>query len=48
MPMTVLEGVRVLEVAMWTFVPSAGAVLAEWGADVIKVEHPVTGDRSAA
>src|SRR5262245_47766197 len=22
----------------------AGAVLAEWGADVVKVEHPVTGD----
>jgi crotonobetainyl-CoA:carnitine CoA-transferase CaiB-like acyl-CoA transferase len=42
--MPVLDGVRVLEVAMWTFVPSAGAVLAEWGADVIKVEHPVTGD----
>jgi crotonobetainyl-CoA:carnitine CoA-transferase CaiB-like acyl-CoA transferase len=29
---------------MWTFVPAAGAVMAEWGADVIKVEHPVTGD----
>ncbi|ROO88014.1 crotonobetainyl-CoA:carnitine CoA-transferase CaiB-like acyl-CoA transferase [Actinocorallia herbida] len=40
----VLSGVRVLEVAMWTFVPAAGAVLAEWGADVVKVEHPVTGD----
>jgi len=40
----VLEGVRVLEVAQWWFVPSAGAVLADWGADVIKVEHPVTGD----
>jgi crotonobetainyl-CoA:carnitine CoA-transferase CaiB-like acyl-CoA transferase len=39
-----LRGVRVLEVAMWTFVPSGGAVLAEWGADVIKVEHPETGD----
>ena len=39
-----LEGVRVLEVAMYGFVPSAGAVLAEWGADVIKVEHAVTGD----
>jgi crotonobetainyl-CoA:carnitine CoA-transferase CaiB-like acyl-CoA transferase len=36
--------VRVLEVAQFTFVPSAGAVLADWGADVIKVEHPVTGD----
>jgi crotonobetainyl-CoA:carnitine CoA-transferase CaiB-like acyl-CoA transferase len=39
-----LAGIRVLEVAAWTFVPAAGAVLADWGADVIKVEHPVTGD----
>ena len=38
------EGIRVLEVAMYGFVPSAGAVLAEWGADVVKVEHAVTGD----
>jgi crotonobetainyl-CoA:carnitine CoA-transferase CaiB-like acyl-CoA transferase len=28
---------------MWAFVPSAGAVLADWGAEVIKVEAP-TGD----
>jgi crotonobetainyl-CoA:carnitine CoA-transferase CaiB-like acyl-CoA transferase len=40
----VLSGVRVLEVAAWTFVPSAGAVLAEWGADVIKVEPRDGGD----
>jgi crotonobetainyl-CoA:carnitine CoA-transferase CaiB-like acyl-CoA transferase len=39
-----LEGIRVLEVAMYGFVPSAGAVLADWGAEVIKVEHAVTGD----
>jgi crotonobetainyl-CoA:carnitine CoA-transferase CaiB-like acyl-CoA transferase len=39
-----LEGIMVLEVAMYGFVPSAGAVLAEWGANVIKVEHAVTGD----
>jgi crotonobetainyl-CoA:carnitine CoA-transferase CaiB-like acyl-CoA transferase len=39
-----LHGIRVLEVAMYGFVPSAGAVLADWGADVIKVEHAVTGD----
>jgi crotonobetainyl-CoA:carnitine CoA-transferase CaiB-like acyl-CoA transferase len=39
-----LAGVRVLEVAMYGFVPSAGAVLADWGAEVIKVEHAVTGD----
>ncbi len=39
-----LAGFRVLEVAAWTFVPAAGAVMADWGADVIKVEHPVGGD----
>lgn len=39
-----MEGVRVLEVAQFTFVPAAGAILADWGADVIKVEHPVRGD----
>jgi crotonobetainyl-CoA:carnitine CoA-transferase CaiB-like acyl-CoA transferase len=31
-------------VASWTYVPVAGAVLAEWGADVIKIEHPESGD----
>ena len=40
----ILQGVRVIEVAQWWFVPAAGAVLADWGADVIKIEHPVTGD----
>ena len=39
-----LAGVRVVEVASHIFVPMAGSVLAEWGAEVIKVEHPVTGD----
>ncbi|MGF7233842.1 MAG: CaiB/BaiF CoA transferase family protein [Frankia sp.] len=39
-----LAGVRVLEVASHVFVPMAGAVLTEWGADVIKIEHPETGD----
>src|SRR5688500_8925162 len=39
-----MEGVRMLEVAQFTFTPAAGAVLADWGADVIKVEHAVTGD----
>lgn len=33
-------GVRVLEVASWTFVPAAGAAMADLGADVIKVEPP--------
>ena len=40
----ILKGVRVVEVSSWLFVPAAGAVLADWGADVIKVEHPITGD----
>jgi crotonobetainyl-CoA:carnitine CoA-transferase CaiB-like acyl-CoA transferase len=40
----VMKGVRVLEIAQFTFVPAAGAVLADWGADVIKIEHPVRGD----
>ncbi len=38
-----LEGIRVVEVAAWTFVPVAGAMLADMGAEVIKVEPP-TGD----
>lgn len=40
----VMQGVRVLEVAQFTFVPAAGGVLSDWGADVIKIEHPVRGD----
>src|SRR5207248_64190 len=39
-----LQGVKVVELASWTFVPAAGAVLADWGAEVIKVEHPESGD----
>jgi crotonobetainyl-CoA:carnitine CoA-transferase CaiB-like acyl-CoA transferase len=38
------EGVRVVEVAEWTFVPAAAAILAEFGADVVKVERPHGGD----
>lgn len=40
----VMKGIRVLEVAQFTYVPAAGAVLSDWGADVIKIEHPVRGD----
>jgi len=36
----IFEGVRVVELAQWVFVPVAGALLADWGADVIRVEHP--------
>jgi crotonobetainyl-CoA:carnitine CoA-transferase CaiB-like acyl-CoA transferase len=40
----VMKGVRVVEVAQFIFAPSAGALLADWGADVVKIEHPVHGD----
>jgi crotonobetainyl-CoA:carnitine CoA-transferase CaiB-like acyl-CoA transferase len=39
----VLDGIRVVEVSMWAMVPATGAILGEWGADVIKIEGP-TGD----
>ncbi len=37
------DGVRVIELAQWVFVPVAGALLADWGADVIHIE-PTEGD----
>ncbi len=40
----VMAGIRILEVAEHTFVPAASAILAEWGAEVIKVEHVERGD----
>jgi crotonobetainyl-CoA:carnitine CoA-transferase CaiB-like acyl-CoA transferase len=39
-----LTGVRVIELAQFWFAPSGTAVLADWGADVVKIEHPVHGD----
>jgi crotonobetainyl-CoA:carnitine CoA-transferase CaiB-like acyl-CoA transferase len=41
---SVMEGVRILEVAEHTFVPAASALLSDWGADVIKIEHVERGD----
>ena len=41
---SVMQGVRVLEVAEHTFVPAASALLSDWGADVIKIEHVERGD----
>jgi len=41
--MSVLDGVKVVELAEHGFVPSCGAILADWGADVVKIERP-TGD----
>lgn len=40
----VMRGVRILEVAEHMFVPAASAILSDWGADVIKVEHHLRGD----
>ena len=40
----VLNDVKVVEVASFVFVPLASAVLADWGAEVVKVEHPESGD----
>src|SRR5215472_18953818 len=39
-----LQGVKVVEVAMWVAGPSTTAVLGDWGADVIKLEDPRGGD----
>lgn len=36
-----LEGLKVVEMATWVAGPSAAAVLADWGADVVKVESPI-------
>lgn len=38
-----LDGVKVLELGVWVAGPAAAALLADWGADVIKLESP-TGD----
>jgi crotonobetainyl-CoA:carnitine CoA-transferase CaiB-like acyl-CoA transferase len=40
----VMKGVRVIEAAQFLFAPSAAGILADWGADVIKIEHPVYAD----
>jgi len=41
--MGVLDGVRVVEMGLWIAGPAAGGLLADWGAEVIKVEAP-SGD----
>jgi crotonobetainyl-CoA:carnitine CoA-transferase CaiB-like acyl-CoA transferase len=39
-----LTGVKVIEVSMYAFAPSCAAVLADWGADVIKIVPPTVAD----
>ena len=38
-----MEGVKIVELGVWVAGPAAGGILADWGADVIKIEPP-TGD----
>jgi crotonobetainyl-CoA:carnitine CoA-transferase CaiB-like acyl-CoA transferase len=38
-----LEGIRVVELAVWVAGPAASGILADWGADVVKIEPP-SGD----
>lgn len=38
-----LRGVKVVELGVWVAGPAAGGILADWGADVVKIEPP-TGD----
>lgn len=40
------EGIRVVEIGVWVAGPAAGCVLADWGADVVKIEPPGIGDPS--
>jgi crotonobetainyl-CoA:carnitine CoA-transferase CaiB-like acyl-CoA transferase len=39
-----LSGIRVVEMGIWVAGPATAAVLADWGADVIKIENPAGGD----
>jgi len=40
----ILEGIRVLDVGSFIFGPAAATVMADFGADVLKIEPPRTGD----
>ena len=39
-----MEGVKVVELGVWVAGPAAGGILADWGADVVKIEPPGIGD----
>jgi crotonobetainyl-CoA:carnitine CoA-transferase CaiB-like acyl-CoA transferase len=39
-----LRGIKVVEMGIWIAGPAAGAVLGDWGAEVLKIENPAGGD----
>lgn len=39
-----LSGVKVVELGVWVAGPAAGGILADWGAEVVKIEPPGVGD----
>ena len=39
-----LEGVKIVELAIWAAGPAGGGIMADWGAEVIKIEDPEGGD----
>lgn len=39
-----LEGIKIVELAIWAAGPAGGGIMADWGAEVIKVEEPEGGD----
>ena len=39
-----LEGIKVVELGQWVAAPGAGAILSDWGAEVVKIENPSHGD----
>lgn len=43
-PIAAMEGIKVLEVGQAVAGPAAGAILGDWGADVVHIEPPVRGD----
>ena len=38
--MSLLQGIRVVEMGLWVAGPAAGGILADWGAEVVKIEMP--------